>query len=191
MKKEEFDIEVGHHLLSISRQEINPFEIRLYGDMDEIRHALNHSAGCMVTGVRYQDGTVVDEEDILKYTKITSDPNGKGCICIHLNHAIEIGKYQSVIMENYGSLAEKMGEEEINGMVLVYENKNLYDGHKILTDGKNVYLWDEQCQLGTKLLDLTEIGFDASRGDALTAGPGGNLLFVTMNGEMKAYVVEY
>lgn len=46
-------------------------------------------------------------------------------------------------------------------------------GHKILFDGVKIILWDEKCEVGTDIIDLTELGYDVNSGDLILLSPGG------------------
>ncbi|MGN0403443.1 MAG: hypothetical protein ACI4HQ_14465, partial [Acetatifactor sp.] len=58
--KESPEVKMGHHDVQINKVVVSPFAVRLYGEKEELQHAAYYQ-NVRVTGVRYQDGTVITE----------------------------------------------------------------------------------------------------------------------------------
>lgn len=186
---EELEMQIGHHEVTIKRMEVAPFEIRLFGDKDELQHAI-HYMDQNVAGVYYQDGTFVEETSIINHTKGHIDEStGEYYVVVELFTAIDVTKFSSLSLEESEALPDTMNftRDELQQMIVLYERS----GHKLLQSGEAVVLWDELCDRGTGIISLTELGYDESRGDKIEVGPGGNLLHVTVGDGTQYFQVEY
>lgn len=206
---QERTMQIGHHEVNIKRMEVTPFQIRLYGD-EELEHALYYQTK-YVSGITYQDGTFVEEEDaFMNITKRHTDENtGEYYVVIDLPVAIDIRQYADMIFEEQKDMSVPMtwSEDELNQMDIV-QNRS---GHKILFDGVKFILWDEKCEVGTIIVDLAELGYDVNSGDLILleaggissagydvndgniveVGPAGRVIHAYINGEQFHYDVMY
>lgn len=181
-------MQIGHHEVNIKRMEVIPFQIRLYGD-EELKHAI-HYVLQRVSGIVYQDGTFIEEDTAIIVGKDRSDQDtGEYYIALELPTAIDIRQYADIIFEESEDISVPMtwSEDELNQMDILQDRV----GHKILFDGVKFMLWDEKCEVGTDIFDLTELGYDVDSGDLILLGPGGRLIQAFINGEKHYYDVMY
>lgn len=195
---QESKLALGHHSVTINKTEVGAFQVRLYGDQEELRHALRYQ-NSFVTGVRYQDGTVVKEQASVYMMSVHADEvTGEHYVNVPLSNAIDVSKFKELIFaEEPGSGtqesdfkvidAESLSEmvENIQQMQVVYER----NGHSIVHDGKNLYLWDEACDVVHVIANLENIGFVEEQGGTLEAGPGGKTVqILPYEGSEKMYI---
>ena len=201
-------MQIGHHEVNIKRMEVTPFQIRLYGD-EELEHALWYQTK-YVSGITYQDGTLVEEDAIFNITKRHTDENtGERYVVIDLPVAIDIRQYTDMVLEDSEDMSVPMSwsEDELSQMEIL-QNRS---GHKILFDGVKFILWDEKCEVGTIIVDLAELGYDVNSGDLILleaggissagynvndgniveVGPAGRVIHAYINGEQYHYDVMY
>lgn len=201
-------MQIGHHEVNIKRMEVTPFQVRLYGD-EELEHALYYQKK-YVSGIIYRDGTCVEEDACISIAKRHTDENtGEYYVVIDLTTAIDIRQYADVIFEEQNDMSVPMtwSEDELNQMDIMQDRC----GHKILCDGVKFILWDEKCEVGTEIFDLTELGYDVDSGalillgagglaetgydendgNIVEVGPGGRLIQAFINGEKHYYDVMY
>ena len=201
-------MQIGHHEVNIKRMEVTPFQVRLYGD-EELEHALWYQTK-YVSGITYQDGTLVEEDAIFNITKRHTDENtGERYVVIDLPVAIDIRQYADMVLEDSEDISVPMSwsEDELSQMEIL-QNRS---GHKILFDGVKFILWDEKCEVGTEIFDLTELGYDVNSGDLILleaggissagydvndgniveVGPAGRVIHAYINGEQYHYDVRY
>lgn len=182
---------LGHHEIAIERMEIGAFEVRMYGAEEELRHALRHQS-TMVTGVRYLDGTVVEETSAIRIDALAKDEStGEYYIGVSLNQAIDISSFKELISEEKNDTAEAskavMDDAAIEQMTVIYEK---YD-HAIVGDKKGIYLVDRECGVMRQLADLETLGYDEKDGGTIEAGPGGNYVSVLPNAESEVqFIIE-
>lgn len=202
-------MQIGHHEVNIKRMEVTSFQIRLYGD-EELEHAIYYQTK-YVPGITYRDGTFVEENAFFNISKgrgIDED-TGEYYVGIDLPVAIDIRQYADMILEDNEDMTVPMSlsEDELSRMDILQDRR----GHKILFDGVKFILWDEKCEVGIDIFDLTELGYDVSSGDLILlgpggiadagydendgniveVGPGGRLIQVYINGEKHYYDVMY
>ena len=205
---QERTMQIGHHEVNIKRMEVTPFQVRLYGD-EELEHALWYQTK-YVSGITYQDGTLVEEDAIFNITKRHTDENtGERYVVIDLPVAIDIRQYADMVLEDSEDISVPMSwsEDELSQMEIL-QNRS---GHKILFDGVKFILWDEKCEVGTEIFDLTELGYDVNSGDLILleaggissagydvndgniveVGPAGRVIHAYINGEQYHYDVRY
>lgn len=201
-------MQIGHHEVNIRRMEVTPFQVRLYGD-EELEHALYYQTK-YVSGIIYQDGTFVEEDAFMNITKRHTDENtGEYYVVIDLPVAIDIRQYADIIFEDNEDMSVPMtwSEDELNQMHILQDRR----GHKIIFDGVKFILWDEKCEVGTDIFDLTELGYDVNSGELILLGaggiadagydkndgnivnvePGGRVIHAFINGEEYHYEVMY
>lgn len=186
---EEQVMQIGYHEVTIKRMEVTPFEIRLYGDKDELQHAVRN-INQEVVGVYYQDGTFVEQISSVNYTKgHTDEETGEYYVVVELLTAIDTAQFSRLSLEEREELpgAMSFAEDELARMTVLYERH----GHKLLNSGEAVVIWDELCGRGTEIVNLTELGYNEENGDKMEVGPGGNLLHVTIGTETQYFQVEY
>ena len=167
---QERTMQIGHHEVNIKRMEVTPFQVRLYGD-EELKHAI-HYVLQRVSGIVYQDGTFIEEDTAIIVGKGRSDQDtGEYYIALELPTAIDIRQYADIIFEESEDISVPMtwSEDELNQMDILQDRV----GHKILFDGVKFILWDEKCEVGTEIFNLTELGYDVDSGDLILLGPGG------------------
>lgn len=194
----EKEMEIGHHSVTINKMEVGAFLIRLYGDKEELQHAIQYQSS-YVSGVRYQDGTVMEEQVSIYMMSVHVDEvTGEHYVNVPLTNAIDVSKFKELILaEEPGSGtkesdfkvidAESLNEmvESIQQMQIVYER----EGHSIVHDGKNLYLWDEECDVVHVIANLESIGFAEEQGGTLEAGPGGKTVqILPYEGSEKMYI---
>ena len=164
-------MQIGHHEVNIKRMEVTPFQIRLYGDEEELKHAI-HYVLQRVSGIVYQDGTFIEEDTGINVTKGRSNQDtGEYYVALDWPVAIDIRQYADIVFEDNEDVSIPMtwSEDELNQMDILQDRV----GHKILFDGVKFMLWDEMCEVGTDIFDLTELGYDVDSGDLILLGPGG------------------
>lgn len=185
--KESMEVKMGHHDVRINKVVVSPFAVRLYSEKEELQHAA-HYQNVRVTGVRYQDGTVITEDSIVNATRIHEDENtGESYLLVELQEAIAVEKYETLIFAESSNERFDITETAVDEMKVLYERA----GHKIITDNWDIYLWDCECQVGKKLISLSEIGFDYGKGDTVQVGPGGTLLQISVHDEIIYVQVNY
>ncbi|MCH5258600.1 MAG: hypothetical protein J1F18_02545 [Lachnospiraceae bacterium] len=200
---------LSHHEVNIKRTEVTPFKVRLYGDEEELRHAIHYEKK-NVPGIVYQDGTFVEEDSIINVTYGHNDGNtGEYYIDINLPVAIDITQYADIVLEDNADTSVPMtwSEDELNQMTVLQDRV----GHKILFDGTKIILWDEKCEVGTDIMDLAELGYDVNSGDLtfletgsinkfgydendgnlIEVGSGGRMIHAFINGVQYHYEVLY
>ena len=205
---QERTMQIGHHEVNIKRMEVTPFQVRLYGD-EELEHALYYQTK-YISGIIYRDGTLVEEDAIMNITKRHTDENtGEYYVVIDLTAAIDIREYADIIFEEQNDMSVPMTwtEDELNQMDILQDRR----GHKILLNGTKIILWDEKCEVGTDIFDLTELGYDVDSNDLMLlgagemqelgydendgniveVGPRGSLIKAFINGEKHFYDVMY
>ena len=200
---------LSHHEVNIKRTEVTPFKVRLYGDEEELRHAIHYEKK-NVPGIVYQDGTFVEEDSIINVTYGHNDgQTGEYYIDINLPVAIDITQYADIVLEDNADTSVPMtwSEDELNQMTVLQDRV----GHKILFDGIKIMLWDEKCEVGTDIMDLAELGYDVDSGDLtfletgsinkfgydendgnlIEVGSGGRMIHAFINGAQYHYEVLY
>ena len=168
---QERTMQIGHHEVNIKKTEVTPFQIRLYGDEEELKHAI-HYVLQRVPGIVYQDGTFIEEDTAITVGRGRSDQDaGEYYIALELPTAIDIRQYADMVFEEQKDMSSPMtwSEDELSRMDILQDRV----GHKILFDGVKFLLWDEKCEVGTEIFDLTELGYDVDGGDLILLGPGG------------------
>lgn len=92
-------LQIGHHEVSVNRMEISPFEIRIYGEKEELQHAIQYQ-NQKVSGIEYRDGTYVEEGANIDVTKgHTDERTGEYYVGVDLTTAIDIEKYSGIVLE--------------------------------------------------------------------------------------------
>ena len=169
---QERTVQIGHHEVNIERMEVTPFQIRLYGDEEELKHAVYYQLQ-KFPGILYRDGTYVEEDAyIFVGSKNREDQDtGEYYVAIELPVAVDVRQYADIVIEEQKDMSSPMtwSEDELSRMDILQDRV----GHKILFDGVKFMLWDEKCEVGTEIFDLTELGYDVDGGDLILLGPGG------------------
>ena len=186
---------IENHEVNIDRIEAGPFQIRLYGEEEELLHALQYHT-FMVSGVAYMDGSFTEQNVELRGTAaIEKDcESGEIYINIPLKNAVDVSKVAVVCLT-------EMEDEVSQGLLWdnspkTQEPEVLYErnGHAIVYDEQSVYLWDRECDVIWKIADLTAIDFSVEQGGSIVVGPGGKTITILPNATSdKIYVadVEY
>lgn len=193
-------LQIGTHEVRINRMEIRPFEVRIYGEKEELQHAIHYQRQ-KVSGIEYRDGTFVEEDVYIDVTKgRTDERTGEYYIGVDLTAAIDIQKYYGLVLEEIagndksseGTLGETTNVEknseiafedragkgdvlyllsdEIADMTVLYERC----GHKLLYNEDSIFLWDEICQTGKEIVNLEELGYDKDDGKVVLVSEAGN-----------------
>ncbi|MCH5263076.1 MAG: hypothetical protein J1F42_09190 [Lachnospiraceae bacterium] len=168
---QERTMQIGHHEVNIKKTEVTPFQIRLYGDEEELKHAI-HYVIQWVSGIVYQDGTFIEEDTGITVRNGRSNQDtGEYYIALDWPTAIDIRQYADMVLKESEdmSVPRTWSEDELNQMDILQDRC----GHKILFDGTKIILWDEKCEVGIDIVDLVELGYDVNSGDLILLGPGG------------------
>lgn len=186
----ERELTLGHHTVTITRIEVDPFYLRLYGEQEELQHALRHQNG-QIVGVRCHDGTVVEEAAALNITALHKDGAvGEAYIGIPLEKAIDVSRFAEVILAEERDRSEGAVDVEQAGLAAM-EVLCERQGHALVWDGQCIYLWDMLCGEAERLVDLEALGFSQSAGGTVHVGPGGNILQILPRSDSeKQYVVQ-
>lgn len=206
---QERTMQIGHHEVNIKKTEVTPFQIRLYGDEEELKHAIYYMIQG-ISGIVYHDGTVIEEDTgITVRSGRSNQDTGEYYIALDWPTAIDIRQYADMVLKESEDMPVPMtwSEDELNQMTVLKERY----GHKILFDGTRIILWDEKCEVGTDIVDLAELGYDVNSGNLILlgpgemdelgydendgniveVGPGGRLIQAFINGEKHYYDVMY
>lgn len=202
-------MQIGHHEVNIKKTEVTPFQIRLYGDEEELKHAIYYMIQG-ISGIVYHDGAFIEEDTgITVRSGRNNQDTGEYYIALDWPTAIDIRQYADMVLKESEDMPVPMtwSEDELNQMTVLKERY----GHKILFDGTRIILWDEKCEVGTDIVDLAELGYDVNSGglillgpgemdelgydendgNIVEVGPGGNLIKAFINGEKHFYDVRY
>lgn len=202
-------MQIGHHEVNIKKTEVTPFQIRLYGDEEELKHAIYYMIQ-WISGIVYHDGTFIEEDTgITVRSGRNNQDTREYYIALDWPTAIDIRQYADMVLKESEDMPVSMtwSEDELNQMTVLKERY----GHKILFDGTKIILWDEKCEVGTDIVDLEELGYDVNSGNLILlgpgemdelgydendgniveVGPGGNLIKAFINGEKHFYDVMY
>ena len=207
---QERTVQIGHHEVNIARMEVTPFQIRLYGDEEELKHAVYYQLQ-KFPGILYRDGTYVEEDAyIFVGSKNREDQDtGEYYVAIELPVAVDVRQYADIVIEEQKDMSSPMtwSKDELNQMDILQDRV----GHKILFDGTKIMLWDEKCEVGTDIMDLAELGYDVDSGDLtfletgsinkfgydendgnlIEVGSGGRMIHAFINGAQYHYEVLY
>lgn len=213
---EETILLIGHHEVKIDRIRISPFEIRMYGEKEELQHAIQYQ-NVKISGIEYMDGMLVEEDAYINVTKgRTDERTGEYYIGVDLTTAIDLEKYSGIVLETAeeGNGLEVVSTEEPaekrkeSGDVLSEEMTVLYErcGHQLLYDGEVIFLWDTLCHTGKEIVNLEDLGYDTSNGkivqisetendtsggDRIEVGVGGKTVRIQAGEEAYFYEVRY
>ena len=95
---QETTLPIGHHQVKIARTRISPFEIRMYGEKEELQHAIQYQ-NVKISGIEYMDGTLVEEDAYINVTKGRTDERTGGYyIGVDLTTAIDLEKYSGIVL---------------------------------------------------------------------------------------------
>lgn len=173
-KCEETILPIGHHQVKIVQTRISPFEIRLYGNKEEFQHAIQYQ-NVKISGIEYIDGTLVEEDVYLNVTKgRTDERTGEYYYGVDLTTAIDLEKYSGIVLEMVAEEENNLEAVSTEEMTVLYERC----GHRLLYDGKAIFLWDTLCNMGKEIVNLTDLGYDKSKGKIIQASEADNEISV-------------
>lgn len=196
---------INHHELVIDRIEMDGFGVKIYVPKDAAIHASYYST-IWLNAIEYLDGTVKSQIETPLSKLTAEDKDGNFYFYIPLENAVDTDKVSALVFTegnenvtlNLGkqtltdmskavgkekksySLAEISGIEESEKFRIIYERAD----NAVVTDDKNVYLWDKKCDIATVIMRLEDYGYDKDNGGEIYAqqGSGGKTVI------MKPYI---
>lgn len=176
-------VTLGEHDLYFEMIDISPFQIRLYTEKEEAMHGVwGHSV--YVTGVEYEDGTIVAEGGMQLSMSGHMDETDAFCFEIALDTAIDPDKIAALLIMDGeaekrisldrqkrtvvngikagrdGMSAGIEADGKISDVRLLYVR---YD-NVVFEEGQTIWLWDARCGRSRKLVSLKEYGFSWEKG---------------------------
>lgn len=187
----------GDHCVQLRGVRVNSFGVELIADREQSLHASqNHSL--KLSGVEYEDGTVVSEES---YFLRTADEESGIVFSVSFEEtgeAVDVDKISALILDDGAERitlsAAAAGTEAGKGVdskttdlggELPWKDreetmKALYvsqSGYAVVTDGVTLWLWDMSCGRIERALSLSEVGYDSEKGEILV-GAGGHMAYI-------------
>lgn len=197
--------EFGGHTLQVQKVEVSPFQLELYMDEEESRHALEYYS-VAVTGIRNKDGSLTEEEYYINQAACTDDATGEfyyrveldpaidpaqisGIIFNHGESEIALGGWSASDTEKQGNTAQNTGADKWEDGMPPTGSKTLREryGKAIVTDGKNLYLQDITCQKTLSILDLETLSYDPEQGGEIVPFASGPIFILPYEGSEIMY----
>lgn len=200
----------GDHSVQLRGVRVNSFGVELIADREQSLHASqNHSL--KLSGVEYEDGTVISEEicflrtagdeendsilfsvsfegigealDIDKITALILDDGAERITLSAAAAGTETGRSMNVKTADPGEALPWEGREE--AMRALYVS---HSGYAVVTDGSTLWLWDTSCGKVEKELSLSEVGYDSEKGEILV-GAGGRMAYIFPDADGKCMYI--
>lgn len=207
-------IMLGGHELYIEKADISPFRLRLYTEREFGLHSVWGHSVCL-TGVLYEDGTVVEESGLNFSFSGHTDEAGDFCFEFSLDNAVDTDKTVGILISDSGeerrlSLGQSesvnegkqlLGQSETQALSVgdgvenvesVSEVRLLYVRFEnvVFEAGNSVFLWDARCGGWQELFSLSEYGFSWEDGGDICMGNASQILFLPRAGSEEVYMYE-
>lgn len=204
---------LGEHELLFSKMEISPFRIRMYTEKEAAQHAV-WGKTVYLTGVRYEDGSVIEENGMQLSMSGHTDEAEEFCFEISLDTAIDPDKTAALLLHDGGeereitlgrtkaAQAEPAGdtagkESERNtqpaenggeGRIADVRILSVSYGNVIYEEGQSVWLWDAWCGGREKLISLGECDFSWEQGGEIGISQKGQIQILPKTGSGEIYL---
>lgn len=213
------DVMLGDHELYIAQTDISPFRLRLYTEKESALHAVwGHNIS--LTGVWYEDGTVVEESGLNFSLAGHSDEEGEFCFEFLLDNAVDTDKAAGILISDGGEERKvwlrrdrnrteenrKTGKNERDDIVpteqedetgnrgsgLVSEVRLLYVRYEnvVAETEDTVCLWDARCNRWQELFSLTDYGFSWDEGGEICMGNTDQIIIYPQEDSEEIYLYE-
>ena len=211
----ECDVTLGEHELHIVKTDISPFKLCLYTEKESALHAVwGHNIS--LTGIWYDDGTVVAESGLHFSLAGHSDENGEFCFAFSLDNAIDTNRAAGILVndggeerkiylksitsrgeDNAGSGKNIVSADETDGIGyrnhgLVSEVRLLYVRYEnvVVEIEDMVCLWDAHCDRWRELFSLTDYGFSWDDGGEICIGNADQIVIRPRTDSEEVYLYE-
>jgi len=206
-------ITLGEHEICFSQADVSPFQLRLYTEQDPALHAAwGHSI--FLSGVCYQDGTVVEEKGLTFSLSGHSDESGNFCFEFPLENAVDTGQISGILINDCGeertfSLSPMPEQAESEAPVrqtpehstllpISGNGRSLSDlrllyvkyDNVVLADEDSIYLWDTRCGRLKELFSLSEFNFSWENGGEVSLGQASQILLLPYAGSTDVYLYD-
>lgn len=189
----ESEVELGEHTLYFEKVDISPFRIRIYTEKEAALHAVwGHST--YLSGLEYDDGTVVAESGMQLSMSGHADEADEFCFEISLDTAIDPDKVTALMIRDgevqrkislgrreaagkeTGKTPEVSGEgsktgegdlsagTEADGRIADVRLLYVRYDNVVFEAGDTLWLWDAGCGRSRKLASLADYGFSWEQG---------------------------
>ena len=204
---------LGQHELLFSKMEISPFRIRMYTEKEAAQHAV-WGKTVYLTGVRYEDGSVVEENGMQLSMSGHMDEAEEFCFEISLDTAIDPDKTAALLLYDGGEereialgrtkaaqanpagdttgkeaernarLTENGGEGQISDVRIL----SVSYGNVIFEEGQSVWLWDARCGGKEELISLAACDFSREQGGEIGVSQKGQIQILPKTGSGEIYL---
>lgn len=204
---------LGEHELLFSKMEISPFHIRMYTEKETAQHAV-WGKTVYLTGVRYEDGSVIEENGMQLSMSGHMDEAEEFCFELSLDTAIDPDKTTALLLHDgeeereitlgrtmaaqvnpAGDTAGKESEHNTQpsengreGRIADVRLLSVSYGNVIYEEGQSVWLWDAWCGGKEKLISLAECDFSWEQGGEIGISQKGQIQILPKTGSGEFYL---
>ncbi len=204
---------LGGHELLFSKMEISPFRIRMYTEKETAQHAV-WGKTVYLTGVRYEDGSVIEENGMQLSMSGHMDEAEEFCFEISLDTAIDPDKTAALLLHDGGTEREivlgqtKAAQAETAGDTAGKESErntqtaenggggqisdvrilSVAYGNVVYEEGRSVWLWDAWCGSKEELISLAECDFSWEQGGEIGMSQKGQIQILPKTGSREIYL---